>query len=87
MDFEIEDGVLIRYTGNDTDVIIPDGVTHIGAGAFEDCENLASITIPDSVTSIGDRAFYNCENLRSVTLPDDMEMDRNVFANCPNLEI
>lgn len=38
-------------------VIIPNGVTEIGIGAFRFCHGLTSITIPKSVTSIGDLAF------------------------------
>lgn len=36
---------------------IPDGVEAIGAAAFADCPNLATITIPASVTTIADNAF------------------------------
>ena len=36
-DFQIEDGVLIEYTGKDKDVVIPDSVTSIGLYAFYCC--------------------------------------------------
>ena len=50
------------------ELIIPEGVTSIGSGAFSGCTGLTSITIPDSVTSIGDSAFYGCSGLTSITI-------------------
>jgi hypothetical protein len=38
-------------------VVIPEGVTTIGARAFFDCYNLGSVSIPKTVTRIGDNAF------------------------------
>ena len=70
MDFEIKDGCLVKYTGEDTEVVVPDGVTSIGEDAFEWCSSLTSVRIPDSVTSIGESAFSCCWSLTSVTIPD-----------------
>ena len=53
-------------------VIINNGVTEIGIGAFWYCASLTSITIPDSVTEIGGFAFYNCTSLTSITIPDSV---------------
>ena len=40
-DFDIEDGVLKMYHGNESSVVIPEGVTEIGQEAFSGCTSLA----------------------------------------------
>ena len=70
--FKIKKGVLVKYRGDDSEVVIPDGVTSIGDWAFSDCIGLTSITIPDSVTSIGDWAFSRCRGLTSITIPSSV---------------
>ncbi len=65
---------LIGYPGgkSQTSYTIPNSVTSIGDGAFEDCTGLTSITIPDSVTSIGDSTFEDCTGLTSITIPNSV---------------
>lgn len=85
-DFEIEDGVLKKYKGNDSNVNIPNTVISIGRGAFADCTSLTTVTIPDSVTKIGAHAFDNCTSLTSVTIPDSVtKIDWNAFCGCEAL--
>lgn len=45
-DFNIVDGVLIKYNGNDKNVVVPNSVTRIEGHAFYGCNNLTSITLP-----------------------------------------
>ena len=85
-DFQIENGVLVKYTGSGGDVIIPDTVTSIGAFAFSHCKGLTSVVVPDTVTSIGNAAFYDCTNLISVVLPDSItELGKMAFSMCSSL--
>ena len=62
---------------------IPSGVTHIGNGAFSNCENLQSITIPFGVTKIGAHAFAYCPRLENVTLPSTLK-EIGEYAFCTN---
>ncbi len=89
MGFEIENGVLKKYTEEPgvTEVVIPDGVTSIGNWAFNRCENLKSVTIPDSVTSVGESAFYYCLRLTDVTIGKNVNLiGRNAFSVCNHLK-
>ena len=68
-------------------IIIPDGVTSIGAVAFYNCIKLTSVTIPDSVTYIGNFAFYGCIGLESITIPDSVTyIGFGAFYSCSGLE-
>lgn len=50
MEFTIENGVLIKYSGNETECIIPEGVTDIEREAnLKSNDNLRSLIIPPSV--------------------------------------
>jgi len=55
-----------------TEITIPNSVTIIGNGAFQDCRQLVKITIPNSVTSIGNAAFWYCFSLADITIPNSV---------------
>ncbi len=72
MPLQIENGVLL-HAQDETDAVIPEGVTAIGNGAFFRCDTLTSVTFPDTVTEIGELAFGECRGLTAVTLPESLE--------------
>ena len=69
-----------------SDVIIEDGVTSIGEGAFLAASELKSVEIPNSVTSIGYQAFQMCTGLTSILIPDSVtNIGALAFNSCEGL--
>ena len=69
-----------------TELIIPDDVTSISAGAFIGCLGISSIVIPNSVTSIGNAAFSGCTNLTSIDISNSVtNIGNGVFSRCTGL--
>jgi hypothetical protein len=58
--FTITDGVLCHYVGLDEDLVIPDMVTEIADGAFENHQHFNSITIPKNLINISSDSFKHC---------------------------
>lgn len=82
-DFVIENGVLTYYTGADEHVVVPEGVTEIGARAFFCRNKILSVVIPDSVTHIRFAAFAGCSSLTSIAIPDSVTVIGNdAFEGC-----
>ncbi len=93
--YSSQDGVL--FNKNKTELLrcpvgktgayqIPNSVTSIGEGAFEDCDGLTSVTIGNGVTSIGEFAFWDCDGLTSVTIPNSVtSIGVFAFLDCDGL--
>ncbi len=91
--YRTDDGEIIEYAPwfdqreSIKSVIIEDGITKIGNGAFNECTNLTRVTIPESVTVIDMWAFNACRKLPDVTLPDRITyIDTYAFCDCSSIE-
>lgn len=85
-DFDIENGVLLKYNGRGGDVVVPNTVTAIASYAFENCNRFTRITLPDGIKSIGDRAFARCYYLAEIIIPDSVTaIGNNAFSGCSRL--
>lgn len=86
--FNPDDRVLKQYTGTDTHVVIPDGVTNLWASAFQNNAQLIEITIPESVTRIDDKAFSDCYQLEKVIILGEglRSIGKACFKNCTALK-
>lgn len=84
--FEIEDGVLKKYSGGET-AVVPDGVTEIGEYSFLGNEMLKKVVLPQSVKRIGQQAFRGCTQLREMNLPEGLQrIARFAFCECGSIE-
>lgn len=70
-DFVISNNALLKYTGNEKDVVIPDGVIDVVDMAFKDNYTIEAVFIPASVHSVGRGAFTGCKNLKVVRYVKD----------------
>ena len=69
------------------EVVLPDTVTEIGAGAFAYCWDLQSINMPAGLKAVEDKAFLQCDSLEELTLPDSVEkIGKGAFASCSSLK-
>lgn len=87
-DFDIRgNGILFKYKGTASNVVIPKGVKIIGYGAFYQNKTMNSVVIPDSVVSIGSSAFSNCGELTQIDIPNSVKsIGSSAFDNCYRLK-
>ena len=72
-----------NYRGIIESVIINEGVTSIGAYAFQNCTALTLVELPDSLEHLGGYTFVNCDSLISLKLPlNTKTVGFGVFRGC-----
>ena len=69
-DFTISNGVLTAYSGSDSVVTIPDGVTEIKNSVFERNSTITKVILPEGLMGIGNCAFADCTSLAEVVIPE-----------------
>lgn len=56
-----------------TELEIADGITEIGAHAFEAHREITHVALPQSVTKIGEKSFNYCTGMQSIELSNNLE--------------
>lgn len=90
-DFVIRGGVLEKYNGAATEVVVPNSVKIIGCEAFLNCIGITSVVLPDSVREIRDGsyergAFAGCTTLISIVIPNSVQKIGSLaFKDCKSL--
>ncbi len=73
---------------NTNSVVIEEGVTAIGQGAFQFHTQLTSVSIPETVSIIDNDAFYYCTSLKRVAIPKGVSsIGDRAFYGCFELII
>lgn len=81
----VDSGTVLDYSGNEKDILLPDGLTKIAHDAFQSTE-IQTIVLPEGLVEIGEDAFYGCESLTKITLPPTLvHISDGAFEWCEKL--
>ena len=84
-DFVIVENTLLRYTGNDKNPKVPEGVKSITQDGFSFCD-IDTVTLPQSLEKIEKRVF-TCTTLKEITIPKNVDtIESWAFYMCPYME-
>lgn len=70
-DYDYNERPWENYVYSIISVVVEDGVTSIGNGAFRGVSYLSKVTLADSIESIGDAAFRFC-SFKEIDLPENL---------------
>lgn len=83
-DFQISGDTLVRYSGKDTAVLIPEFIKHISWGAFSYNGMIEHVILPQGLISIGESAFANCKRLSFIGIYDPSLRERGSYSKFPD---
>ncbi len=84
--FRISHTMLLQYLGEESRVVVPEGITMIGEEAFAGKETIDRVILPESLLEIGAGAFRDCLLLQNISLPQGLRrIGTGAFENCVKL--
>jgi len=70
-----------EYRGKIVEVVVEEGVTHIGRCSFLSLTKLSKVTLNEGLLTIGDYAFNKCYALKEITIPTTVtSIGKDAFA-------
>lgn len=76
-----------KYFNTAEHIVIKDGITGIGYGAFWGFGKVKTVEFPEEMQSLGSNAFASCHKLQEIHLPDGIvDYGSDIFTDCINLE-
>lgn len=86
-DFVVINGQLLKYNGNDEDISIPEGISHISHQVFNKNQSIKSVVCPSTLEGIWTFSFADCPDLCKVVFNDKLDtISISAFENCENLK-
>lgn len=91
-DFDRDSRYITDYTGNVSNLIIPEGVYGLDADLFNGYTSLQTLTIPSSMKVVSYNSFQNCTNLtaiyftESATQTGTLQIQNSAFEGCTALQ-
>ena len=83
-----DEGTLIEYKGNESEIIIPEGVIKLKNALFWKNTKIKKVVFPISLQFLGGDTFYGCINLKEIVITKNIiSIGDNPFADCPKLEL
>jgi hypothetical protein len=68
------------------EIVVEGALTHVGEGAFLNCDGLKSVSFGEGLTEIAVQAFSGCTGLRELRLPKSLlKIGENAFEDCTSL--
>ncbi|MCL2810753.1 MAG: leucine-rich repeat domain-containing protein [Clostridia bacterium] len=69
-------------------IVIPEGVTTIGAFAFQGSFALTGVVLPETLTAFGTNVFKDCTGLREIVIPSRVTViSERMFYDCVGLNV
>lgn len=75
------------YKGKIKKVIMPDTVTKMNPGVFEECSELSQVTLSKNITKIPDNTFADCRKIKEIVIPDGVTtIGKDAFYGCKSIK-
>lgn len=85
-DFNSTDPEWKEFKDEIKNVVIDEGITHLGNKLFLEHKNLKQVTLPSTLETLGDDVFNGCSSIKNITLPDSIKkIGKRAFNECVSL--
>lgn len=78
---------LLKYTGKDKDVVIPEGIHEIIDTAFAGSRDIRSVELQSSMVALRRGAFKDCDLLTKINIPEGLKIiEERIFSDAARIQ-